>query len=271
MVFHAILALHKLRHEDQPNLNAAAVSHNPYPSWHDQSGISCGPAGNNCAVEGNGRRGPGPIPLPGRISAIFHGSSRSHDGDHSLFDLRRARSTLSGHSVSQGLPQQQRGFGSTAYNSTPTPLYSISHGGSHGGHFSKEATSHATTNSFYGGLASPVHTADVKSIWGQSSRGSQFSTSSMVPQANHSLFNFGLHDGVISMASVAVHSGSAHSSSYSWDVNRTTALIQQHATTTQPAKPYWAVQNAEARRSGFLAPEPFTQYPAESVQGYSSI
>jgi hypothetical protein len=265
MVFHAILALHKLRHEDQPNLNPAAVSHNPYPSWHNQSGISCGPAGNNCAVEGNGRRGPGPVPLPGHISAIFHGSSRLHDGDHSLFDLRRARSTLSGHSASQVLPQQKRGFGSAAYNSTPTPLYSISHAG----HFSNEAISHTTTNSFYGGLASPVHTADVKSMWGQRSRGAQFSASSMVPQANHSLFNFGLHDGVISMASVSVHSGSAHSNSYSWDVNRTAASVQQHAKTTQPAKPYWAA--AELRRSGFLAPEPFTQYPAESVQGYSSI
>lgn len=264
MVFHTILALRKLRYDEQPNFKPATGSSNPYPGWTNQSGIACGPAGNNCAVEGNGRRGPGPLPLPGHIRAMFHGTGRSHDGDHSLFDLHHARAALNGHSTSQVLPQGKRGFGSDAYKSTPDPMYSLSNVS----HFSISATSQ-TTDSFFGGLSSPAHTADIKSIWGQSSRGAQFSSSSMVPQASNSLFNFNFHNGVVSMASVAVISGPIKNNSYSWDVNRSVTAAQLISKTTTP-KPYWAPVS-DPIKQGFLAPEPFTQYPAESPAGYSSI
>jgi hypothetical protein len=265
MVFHTILALNKLRYDEHPNFNTATGLSNPYPGWINQSGIACGPAGNNCAVEGNGRRGPGPLPLPGNIRAIFHGTGRLHDGDHSLFDLHRARIALNGHSVSQVLPQEKRGFGSGAYNSTPTPMYSLSHTG-----YIPNSSSSYTSNSFFGGLSSPAHTPDINSMWGKHSRGAQFSSSSMVPQQNNSLFHYGFHNGVVSMASVAVVSGQVTRNAYSWDVNRAVPQLQHNSKTSTP-KPYWAPVDVQSTAKGFLAPEPFTQYPAESPAGYSSI
>jgi hypothetical protein len=264
MVFHTILALHKLQYEQQSSIKHATDTSNPYPGWKNQIGIACGPAGNNCAVDGNGRRGPGPLPLPGRVRAIFHRTSRSHDGDHSLFDLHGARNALNIHSVSQALPQGKRGFGSSAYHATPTPIYSLSNSG----HFSNTASSQ-TTKSFFGGLSPTSHITNINSLWGQSSLGAQFSSSSMVPQANNSLFNFSFHDGVVSMASVAVVSGPIHRNSYSWDVNRAVPK-RKHGSKPITTQPYWAPSDSESKATGFLAPEPFTQYPAQSAAGYSS-
>lgn len=258
MVFHHIVALQKLKHD-------------PYPGWKTPAGIACGPLGNSCAVEGSGSRGPGPQPLPGSVRAKFAGASRYHDGDHSLFDLRSARMAISGHSASHVLPPAKRGYGTDAYNSTPNPLYNLSHVG----HLNSRSTSDSSsqsTNSFYGRFSTP-HGVDVTSIWGRSSHAGQFSSASQVSQNSGSAFNFTLREGVVSMASVAVlsrftsHSGQ---SSYSWDVNRTAVPQQQHAAAPD-LTPYWSLSDDSATKVGFLAPEPFTQYAATSPQGYSSV
>lgn len=269
MVFHYIVALQKLHHE-------------PYPGWKESSGIACGPLGNNCAVEGSGNRGPGPLPLPGRVQAKFRGVSGSHDGDHSLFDLHSARLAISGKSVSHVLPPSQRGYGKVAYNPTPNPLYSVSHLGQsvHG----SVNSSHQATNSFYGGMSKPPHTVDVTSMWGQNSHGDQgqFSGSALVSQSNGSVFHLSLHEGVVNMASVSVVSHatgkSGHGSkfgSYSWDVNRTSVSTRPEHSSDKIATnltPYWSLSNnTSAEKIGHLAPEPFTQYAATSPQGYSSI
>lgn len=268
MVFHYIVALQKLQHD-------------PYPSWRTAAGIGCGPLGNNCAVEGDGRRGPGPSPLPARVRAKFLGSSRSHDGDHSLFDLHSARFALSGHSASHTLPSAQRGYGSGAYNSTPNPMYSLSHVQHSMGisPHNTSATSSQPTNSFYGSNSTP-HSVSVQSMWGQSSHGGQFSATSLVSQNDNSTFKLAFHEGVVSMASVAVVSrstGHSGANSYSWDVKRANAPQQQHSSNggkglgVTDTTAYWSKSDSATIIQGFLAPEPFTQYAATSPQGYSSI
>jgi hypothetical protein len=269
MVFHTILALHRLQ------VSAAHVSvdpDGPYPGWRSGIGIACGPLGNNCAVEGHGGRGPGPMPLPGRVRAKFHSGSHPHDGDHSLFDLSQARFALSsgsGHSASQALPQSQRGYGNGAYRATSTPLYSTTHLGQ----ISHEA-SNQSRSSFYGGFSAPTN-VDVRSAWGRSAHGAQFSSSSAVSQTSGSSFHFHLHDSVVSMSSVAVVSNASglgvhsHSgrSSYSW---RVAAPHEHHLSAT--VMPGWDLSNINTlTRKGFLAPEPFTQAPADGPAGYSSI
>jgi hypothetical protein len=282
MVFHYIVALQKLQHD-------------PYPSWRTAAGIGCGPLGNNCAVEGDGRHGPGPIPLPAHVRAKFRGSSRSHDGDHSLFDLHSARFALSGHSASHTLSSAQRGYGSGAYNSTPNPMYSLSHVQHSMGfsHQNTSATSSQPTNSFYGSISTPHSvsvqsmwgqsshgdSASVNSTWGQSSRGGQFSATSLVSQNDNSTFKLAFHDGVVSMASVAVVSrfnGHSGTNSYSWDVKRANAPRPQNSSYggkslgVTGTTAYWSKPDSVTAQ-GFLAPEPFTQYAADSPQGYSSI
>lgn len=270
MVFHTILALHKLQ------VSAAHLSvdqDGPYPSWHDGIGIACGPLGNSCSVEGHGGRGPGPMPLPGRVRAKFRSGSHSHDGDHSLFDLSQARFALSsgsGHSASQALPQSQRGYGNGAYQATSTPLYSTSHLG----HVSREA-SNQSRSSFYGGFKSVPTNVDVGSAWGRSAHGAQFSSASAVSQTSGSSFHFHLHDSVVSMSSVAVvsnvsglgvHSHSGRSS-YSW---RVATPHEHHLSAT--VMPSWDLSNTSTLLNvGFLAPEPCTQAPADGPAGYSSI
>jgi hypothetical protein len=294
MVFHYLVALQKLQHD-------------PYPSWQTATGIGCGPLGNNCAVEGDGRRGPGPVPLPARVRAKFRGLSRSHDGDHSLFDLHSARFALSGHSASHTLPSAQRGYGPGAYNSTPNSMYSLSHvqhamgisphnnSASMGiSPHNNSASSSQPTNSFYGsisthhsvsaqsmrGQTSHGNSGSVQSMWGQSSHGGQFSATSLVSQNDNSTFKLAFHEGVVSMASVAVVSrftGHSGANSYSWDVKRANAPLQQHSSNggkglgVTGTTAYWSKSDSSAIIQGFLAPEPFTQYAAESPQGYSSI
>ena len=274
MVFHTILALHRLRPVTTTHLPVdREFRGDPYPGWKNGAGIACGPLGNNCAVEGHGGRGPGPMPLPGRVRAIFRRGSRSHDGDHSLFDLSQARYALSsGHSASQvlqALPPAQRGFGNSAYQAASTPLYSTSHLG----HVSREA-SNQSRSSFYGGFSVPTN-VDVRSAWGRSAHGAQFSSSSAVSQTSGSSFHFHLHDSVVSMSSVAVVSNASglgvhsHSgrSSYSW---RVAAPHEHHLSAT--VMPSWDLSNTSTLiKEGFLAPEPCTQAPADGPAGYSSI
>lgn len=259
MVFHYIVALQNLKQD-------------PYPGWKTPAGIACGPLGNSCAVEGSGNHGPGPQPLPGGVRAKFSGASRYHDGDHSLFDLRSARIAISGHSASHILPPAKRGYGRDAYNSTPNPLYKLSHVG-HLNSRSNSDSNSQSTNSFYGHFSTP-RSVDVTSIWGHSSHSGQFSSASLVSQNNGSAFNLTLHEGVVSMASVAVVSRFTNQSgkgSYSWDVNRTAAPQQHHDVAKPDLTPYWSRSDDSATKEGFLAPEPFTQYAATSPQGYSSI
>jgi hypothetical protein len=276
MVFHTILALRKLRPVTTTHLHVdREFRGDPYPGWKNGAGVACGPLGNNCAVEGHGGRGPGPMPLPGGVRAIFHNrgrNSHSHDGDHSLFDLSQARFALSsGHSASQALPQVQRGFGSSAYQAAATPLYSTAHLG----HVAREA-SNQTRSSFYGGFSVPTN-VDVRSAWGQSAHGAQFSSASAVSQRSSSSFHFGFHEGVISMSSVAVVSGldgkyfdghgRSNRNSYSWKV---TAPHDYHLDAT--VMPSWNFYNNGTQKSGgALAPPPSTQAPADSPAGYSSI
>jgi hypothetical protein len=272
MVFHTILALHRLRPVTTTHLPVdREFRGDPYPGWKNGAGIACGPLGNNCAVEGHGGRGPGPMPLPGRVRAIFRRGSRSHDGDHSLFDLSQARYALSsGHSASQvlqALPPAQRGFGNSAYQAASTPLYSTAHLG----HVAREA-SNQTRSSFYGKFSVPTN-VDVRSAWGRSAHGAQFSSASAVSQRSSSSFHFGFHEGVINMSSVAVVSGldvyghgRSDKNSYSW---KATAPHDYHLGAT--VMPSWNLYNNGIGKLGTLAPEPSTQAPADSPAGYSSI
>jgi len=277
MVFHCLLALHKLQYQRAPNVSPPITDH-PYMPNPLTVGIGCGPAGNNCSVEGHGGHGPGPMPGPKKDRGIFPYSTRVHNGDGSLFDLSRARSALSSSRANGGvasssrgnggiqngimvLPAASHGFGSSAYNSTPSPLYSLSHV-AHAGHFTREVGPQ-NTNTFYGGVSRPT-AVDVTSSWGRSVQGSQFSSASLVPQTHHTSFNFKLHDGVINMASVSVASdaifrpssdsaSASHRIGYSWDPKRSQANSEVYY------------------RKGFLAPAPSTQAPADGPAGYSSI
>jgi hypothetical protein len=126
-------------------------------------------------------------------------------------------------------------------------------------------------HNFYGGISTPTVSVDARSQWGRSSFGGQFSSASLVSQAKNSSFNFNMNNGVINMASVAVTGPNVKSgnSTYSWDAKRATAFSFQEAPLSVMS--YWKLSGRSTTGRAFLSPEPFTQYPADSPAGYSSI
>ncbi len=243
-MFQLFLKLHWIHYDSAPSLGTSHLG--PYEGVNRDGsavGIACGPASNNCAVEGNGRRGPGLQPLPGKVRGKFLGGSFSRAAPGSLFDLSAARAALVPHGGSSSagtgasLPpthtiSHRHGFGSSAYSASQTPLYSlssvrISHSSGSGG-----GASTSNSGGLFGEIKNPkppVDTSAAKNIfaeWGSSARDrrstAQFTSSALLPQSSNSSFHMVIRNGVVDVTSVAVYAGGGSASGvgagqYSWN------------------------------------------------------
>jgi hypothetical protein len=231
MFFQLLFKLHRHHYESYPLSPLPSEAYTESRHDHLTVGIGCGPGGNNCAVEGSGQRGPGPIPLPGKVRAKFTSGSGSHDARRraapgSIYDLSAARAALrssGGSSSSTGsslAPPHTHGFGSSAYSASHTPIYSLS-----SVHIPRVSASNSPSggesslshSNFFGVLSNPKPTADVSAAWGRSGEhqsAAQFSSiASMIPQSANSTFHLSTRHGVVDLTSVAVRGGDGGGSS----------------------------------------------------------
>ncbi len=243
MVFLTLLKLHQLHYDSYPHAPSPSEAYTESRHDHLTVGIGCGPSGNNCAVEGSGQRGPGPIPLPGKIRAKFRYGSGAHIAGSritvaagSLYDLRSARAAIrdggnSGDSSGAGsslAPPHTHGFGKSAYSAAQPQMFSLS--GAHklllSGSHSSGSSSPDSHRSFFGVLPNPKPTTDVSAVWGGSGQprsADQFSsTASMIPQSANSRFHLSIRSGFVDPTSVAIRGGDGGDSSvgvghFSWN------------------------------------------------------
>ena len=227
MVFHLLLKLHRHQYDSYPQALSPSEAYVGEHHDHMTVGIGCGPAGNNCSVEGSGQRGPGPMPLPVSVRAIFkYGSGARGVGSTSgsLYDLRAARTAIrasgdSGYSAGASHPPPlQHGFGSSAYSAAQTPMFSLSTvriphvAGSSSSSSGGPSHSHS---SFFGILPKPRPTTEVSAVWGGSGKehsATQFTSfASMLPQSSNSTFHMSYSGGVVDPTSVEVRDGSGNS------------------------------------------------------------
>jgi hypothetical protein len=235
MVFQLFFKLHRLHYESYPPSPLPSDAYTDSRHDHLTVGIGCGPGGNNCAVEGLGQRGPGPMPLPGKVRAKFMHGSGAHDAGRraakgSIYDLSAARAALrtsGGSSSGSSLPPPHtHGFGSSAYSASQTPIYSLS--GVHIHHLSASNSSSSGESSlphrnFFGILSDPKPTTDISAAWGRSGQNqSADPIASMLPQSANSTFHLSIRHGVVDPTSVAVRGGDGGGSSvgvghFSWN------------------------------------------------------
>lgn len=233
-----LLKLHRHQYDSYPQALSPSEAYVGDHHDHMTVGIGCGPAGNNCSVEGSGQRGPGPMPLPGSVRAIFkYGSGARGVGSTSgsLYDLRAARTAIrasgdSGYSAGASHPPPLRhGFGSSAYSAAQTPMFSLSTvriphvAGSNSSSSGGPSHSHS---SFFGILPKPRPTTEVSAVWGGSGKehsATQFTSfASMLPQSSNSTFHMSYSGGVVDPTSVEVRDGGGNSGSssvghFSWN------------------------------------------------------
>lgn len=220
------LKLHRVQYDSYAQPLSPSEAYVGEHHDHLTVGIGCGPAGNNCSVEGSGQRGPGIMPLPGSVRAKFKYGSGAHGvgSSGSLYDLRAARTALSdsGYSAGTSLPPPlQHGFGSSAYSAAQTPMFSLSTvriphlAGSSSSSSGDPSQSHSN---FFGILPKPRPTTDVSAVWGSGKQHSAIA--SMLPQSSNSTFRMSYSGGVVDPTSVQVRDGNSGGSSvghFSWN------------------------------------------------------